>query len=334
MNVGYAALPKLPVVVDPSQPITESPRESPQMQSSPLPGEPDEQSEIAAFENHFRDLQANSKVPRSIEQALQDPLPVDPRRPRPISSSSAASSSSSSSSSSARSSSSSEVRPAEQTDLQRWHANLEARLLPFWSTAISSRTVRLSLYTRYPSPGATDPTNASRSHVVPAKDVYLDDPTLPIVTQNVLTSTDGAFQLQIVISWETLCLHPGSVHIAFGDRNAEVELFMLAELMPPPTPATSATSSPANGPPQSYFPIPTTTSTIPVTLSHARLRLISDIDDTVKLSEVLSGVRAVFHNVFVKDLKENVIDGMGDWYTSMWERGVRFHYVVRIFSAL
>jgi phosphatidate phosphatase APP1 len=53
-----------------------------------------------------------------------------------------------------------------------------------------------------------------------------------------------------------------------------------------------------------------------------------DIDDTVKLSNILSGARAVFHNVFVKDLRDNVIPGMGPWYMNMWKRGVRFHYVM------
>ena len=68
---------------------------------------------------------------------------------------------------------------------------------------------------------------------------------------------------------------------------------------------------------------------IPIT--HSPIRVISDIDDTVKLSNILGGARAIFQNVFVKDLKENIIPGMGEFYTKMWERGVRFHYVVSFF---
>lgn len=77
----------------------------------------------------------------------------------------------------------------------------------------------------------------------------------------------------------------------------------------------------------------TTTASIPIPLSHSSIRVISDIDDTVKLSGILNGARAVFHNVFVKDLRDSVIRGMGDWYTNMWKRGVRFHYVVSYLSA-
>jgi len=64
-----------------------------------------------------------------------------------------------------------------------------------------------------------------------------------------------------------------------------------------------------------------------VPLTHSPIRVISDIDDTVKLSGIHCGARAVFHNVFVKDLEDNLIPGMGEWYSEMWRRGVRFHYV-------
>ncbi|KAF5362410.1 hypothetical protein D9756_002666 [Leucocoprinus leucothites] len=68
-----------------------------------------------------------------------------------------------------------------------------------------------------------------------------------------------------------------------------------------------------------------TRTTIPIT--NSPIRVISDIDDTVKHSGVTEGARIVFHNVFAKELKDGVIPGMGDWYTSMWQKGVRFHYV-------
>ncbi|KAF9448927.1 hypothetical protein P691DRAFT_791824 [Macrolepiota fuliginosa MF-IS2] len=65
---------------------------------------------------------------------------------------------------------------------------------------------------------------------------------------------------------------------------------------------------------------------VPITHPQA-IRIISDIDDTIKQSGVPEGARAVFHNVFVKELKDGVIPGMGEWYSGMWDRGVRFHYV-------
>ena len=65
------------------------------------------------------------------------------------------------------------------------------------------------------------------------------------------------------------------------------------------------------------------------------VRLIFDIDDIVKLSRVLNDPRAVFHNVFVKDLEEAVIPGMAEWYIQHAVGiGVWFHYVVSYCCAL
>ncbi|KAG8693162.1 hypothetical protein FRC09_010691, partial [Ceratobasidium sp. 395] len=62
-------------------------------------------------------------------------------------------------------------------------------------------------------------------------------------------------------------------------------------------------------------------------LCSARVRVISDIDDTVKISEVLMGVRSIFHNVFVRHLDEVVVPGMPEFYTKLAARGAKFHYV-------
>lgn len=61
---------------------------------------------------------------------------------------------------------------------------------------------------------------------------------------------------------------------------------------------------------------------------YLRVGIISDIDDTIKKSNILSGARSVFYNVFVRDLNEALIPEMPEWYNEMWKRGVRFHYVV------
>ncbi|KAM6503030.1 hypothetical protein JOM56_003007 [Amanita muscaria] len=48
------------------------------------------------------------------------------------------------------------------------------------------------------------------------------------------------------------------------------------------------------------------------------------MDDTIKFSNILGGVHAVFRNVFVHDLEETAIPGMSESYAKMWE-GVQFH---------
>lgn len=55
--------------------------------------------------------------------------------------------------------------------------------------------------------------------------------------------------------------------------------------------------------------------------------VISDIDDTIKHSGIGSGAREIFRNAFIRDLDDLKIDGVKEWYTTMAELGVTFHYV-------
>lgn len=67
--------------------------------------------------------------------------------------------------------------------------------------------------------------------------------------------------------------------------------------------------------------------------SHAKVlpanipRVISDIDDTVKVSEVLGGARRVFRNVFALPYERIIVHGMSDWYNTMAAKGAGMHYV-------
>ncbi|KAJ3861829.1 hypothetical protein EV359DRAFT_46393 [Lentinula novae-zelandiae] len=195
------------------------------------------------------------------------------------------------------------VKNTAADELRKLHANLESRLQPFWSSVVPDRTVRLRLYT---SPNhISTPSNSSAS---------MDNG--PVSIQDVVTAPDGSFQARFTVGWTDLANHPGAEHIAFGDPAEEHELLVAAELLPLPSPISSSVKLPS---------IPPTTLRIPLTYSP--VRVISDIDDTIKYSNVTGGARAVFHNVFVKELKDLVIPGMGEWYEEMWKKGVRFHYV-------
>ena len=232
--------------------------------------------------------------------------------------------------------------------IRRLHANLESRLQPFWSSVLPNRIIRLHLFTCPPS--STSTTNYS---ITSQSNKFTFDPENgPLASQDVITSVDGSFQAKFRLKWDELCHHPRGLHIAFGD-DVEHEVMVVAQLLPP-VPMPVGASSVQNQT-KSYFPSPslasgsgtydsnilyaqhhnqipqsptplTFMSVIPIT--HSPIRVISDIDDTVKLSNILSGARAVFRNVFVKELKDNVIPGMGEWYRGMWDRGIRFHYVV------
>jgi len=263
-----------------------------------------EAKEIQVLEEHFRKLNDNlDTFPSASSSAVGTPLRRSP-------------------SNSSQSSLSSNIQPIERTpsaasNIQELHANLERRLMPFWSSTLSNRTVRISLYV------SEDAVSIAQALGDEAHD-YDDPRLLPVASRNVTTAQDGSFQVKFGVPWDVLRRHPDGVQVASGDMTTEHDFFILAELLPPPpSPPTSAVSQPilVNDTPVSKVQIK-------IPLSYAPLRVISDIDDTVKMANVLAGARAVFYTVFAQSLAEIVIPGMGDWYTRMWQRGVRFHYVV------
>ncbi|KAK3357752.1 hypothetical protein B0T25DRAFT_589950 [Lasiosphaeria hispida] len=54
--------------------------------------------------------------------------------------------------------------------------------------------------------------------------------------------------------------------------------------------------------------------------------LISDIDDTIKRSNIHLGAREIFRNTFIRDLADLTIDGVREWYRGLSEMGVKIHY--------
>lgn len=185
-------------------------------------------------------------------------------------------------------------------DLHKMHRNLETRLRPFWSTALSGRLVHLSLFAPSSAPSTPNSTHHSKGQG-------------PLAQTTVTTASDGSFQAMFRVSWEAMCTHPTALHIAFGNPMQEYPLLVAIQLAPRPTASVHAQCREVR-------------QTVPLTYSP--VRVVSDIDDTVKMSGIVSGARAVFRNVFVKEMRDLVIPGMGDWYNEMWRRGVRFHYVV------
>ncbi|KAG0646787.1 Poly(A) polymerase pla1 [Hyphodiscus hymeniophilus] len=55
--------------------------------------------------------------------------------------------------------------------------------------------------------------------------------------------------------------------------------------------------------------------------------IISDVDDTIKHSSIGAGAREIFRNAFIRDLADLTIDGVREWYNTMYDMGVGFHYV-------
>ncbi|GKU01916.1 actin cytoskeleton organization and biogenesis [Fusarium langsethiae] len=54
--------------------------------------------------------------------------------------------------------------------------------------------------------------------------------------------------------------------------------------------------------------------------------LISDIDDTVKKSNISAGAKEIFRNTFIRDLADLSVEGVKEWYNKMANMGVSIHY--------
>ncbi|KAK3302574.1 uncharacterized protein B0T15DRAFT_487650 [Chaetomium strumarium] len=68
-------------------------------------------------------------------------------------------------------------------------------------------------------------------------------------------------------------------------------------------------------------------ATRPVEIIESRgVSLISDVDDTIKRSNIWMGAREIFRNTFVRELAELTVDGVREWYHRMHEMGVKVHY--------
>ncbi|KAJ7077316.1 hypothetical protein B0H15DRAFT_915401 [Mycena belliarum] len=276
---GFAALPKL----DGSPAEPQLTRSTEELLSSiklpPRPTEITEDFEVEALERQFRRINSGS-------QSSDDDDSINEQEPPIVATNS------------------NSTLPG---DIRRLHRNLETRIQPFWSSVLSSRTVRLQLFS---SPLKEQDDIRPRHNAEEERDALEHG---PVTSRDIPTGVDGSFQARIRVTWEEMCNHPGALHIAFGDPAVEHELLINATLLAPLS--------------SSLFAAPSETKALHLTLTNCPVRIISDIDDTIKMADILSGARVIFRNVFVKEYKDIIIPGMGEWYTGMWRRGVRFHYV-------
>ena len=313
---AFAALPRLDEKMQPSDPVLSRSTEDLIAQTE-LPPRPTDDIDVEAELRALHDYKSRNSSSSSLLSTLSNPslhapetlpalhnlesarssptTPLTPTQSRPQLSPSSSSSS-----------------------IKRLHRNLETRLHPFWAAALPSRQVRISLY-------PVDESDKSGR-----TEEELDLLEAPLLTQVVTTSPEGAFQAKFTIAWEMLCTHPAGIHVAFGPVGHEPEFRVSAELLPSASSETGRAAALEKIRHTIAPNMPVAGAEERVPLTHSQVRVLSDIDDTVKHSSILSGARAVFYNVFVRDLQENVIPGMGAWYDEMWRRGVRFHYVVSI----
>jgi hypothetical protein len=238
--------------------------------------------------------------------------------------------------------------------LRAFHENLDARLQPFWSSALQRR-VQLSIYAVQVPMDKHPRHDMQQGHEVA---VEPPDPEEEPLMRNVFTTdAQGLFAQKIVIPWERIISHGPSLPMAFHDppkfeystgelqaRTSTWGLYLKAELLsegganrlPPSATALQPPSSPSfttgtlsegpkpveldadmwdpganaffspnavplhqgsGGPGGGLMNLGATrvvASTWTPIASVGGVRVISDLDDTVKVSNILSGTREVF----------------------------------------
>lgn len=234
-------------------------------------------------------------------------------------------------------------------NLEELHENLNTRLRLFFSQKLVGRRVRVSLYLQPPSPSSTPASSASNLASTPSPSSSFassstsrpdilsrsseDQRTfnqqnhqgLPhqategekcIAKGTLLTELGGVFKSSLSIPWK------------YGSPVGR-QVIIRAELLPESPEGDEGVSHKtidSEADLQSHL-AKSDEAKVTVTYAHTPLRVISDIDDTIKMTHVLAGIKSVFRNVFTRPHEELVIQGMKEWYWEMFERGVHFHFV-------
>lgn len=237
------------------------------------------------------------------------------------------------------------------------HEFLDSRLRPFWSSVLPFRRVALSMY--------TIPLKAGEEPPTPDAELLRQE---PLMRTTFTTNGQGHFAHHFVIPWQRICTHPQSVPMAFADDPANDRtdwgLVIHAELLSEEGPDRLIQASASSTPYEERVPrrvssatsffssaeIPNqndgdgneemglmglglsrTAVTSDVVIGISRpggIRVISDLDDTVKHSDILSGPREVFRNVFCRRLEDIAVPGMGELYQEMTREGMSsLHFV-------
>ncbi|KAJ1017816.1 hypothetical protein NDA16_005133 [Ustilago loliicola] len=165
----------------------------------------------------------------------------------------------------------------------------------------------------------------------PHKDVFIE--VSPIINGNVAcdqdgnrlimastrltTDSTGQFEHRLVVPWHMLsafCRHYANLLQATPDEIEAVDV--RASLITSKSENLDGTGA------ESPW------RRCPIHEDHSRrVRIISDIDDTVKHTGVVQGAKQILRNVFVLPYHEAEVKGISSWYHAMTDLGAGLHYV-------
>ncbi|SCV70281.1 BQ2448_1675 [Microbotryum intermedium] len=196
-------------------------------------------------------------------------------------------------------------KPFELTDseLPRLHSNLQDRLLPFFGQKLPNRKVRLSVVPVFDSETAWD---------------------RPLATKVVLTLGGGAFKT--VLEMRSKELRRLLEATGKGVESLEtLRVRVVAELLEHDSIVDAMGGGAFTG--DQGMKVVAEDFTEFAVAHDGGVRVISDVDDTCKHSQVVEGTKTLFRNVFVRELYEVQVPGMASWFRTMEAQRCAFHYV-------
>lgn len=181
-------------------------------------------------------------------------------------------------------------------DIAGFHHNLNQRLKAYWIYRSPHKDVLIEVSPVIGGEVARDS----------------DGDRLVLASTRLTTDATGQFEYRLVVPWHMLtafCQHYASVIGATPNRIEAVEV--RAQLVDHRAQVASSDWR-----------------RLLVQEDGARkVRVISDIDDTVKQTGVLQGAKQILRNVFVLPYHESEVQGVAAWYHSMIDLDVGLHYV-------
>ncbi|WAQ92516.1 hypothetical protein PtA15_16A425 [Puccinia triticina] len=246
----------------------------------------------------------------------------------------------------------------EKEDLHTLHFNLKERLHSFFSQKSESTKVRLKLFGICSSTATAGSIAKSlfRSRteaptlLTPEldRDEFIINNGRPLLTQVITTKPGGVWSDKLVLPWQTIETHlrvhqmqqkANSAHNSSSQSpdTGITRLRIEAELIRD----ESNDSFPRGPEPMASDPSKKDIQLRKLSVGKSSLvmeldvipalaesvHVISDIDDTIKHTNVLGGLKAVFKNVFLAGFDQVSIPGMAEWYQSLQELGCWMHYI-------
>ncbi|CAO1631697.1 unnamed protein product [Sympodiomycopsis kandeliae] len=161
-------------------------------------------------------------------------------------------------------------------------SNLNQRLADFWIFRVAARQVRIEVQASF---------EKSEAAAEDGDDDKSKREWATLLAQEMTTDTNGMYQLRVNLG------SLGSLQNSLRSLRARAILI-----------ADDKKTEQETG----WIPL-----TLPCVSERTSIRLISDIDDTIRKTNVLQGLTSVFRQVFVLGHEEVVVPGMAKWYSAL-----------------